>query len=224
MRAASFGTQSLLKGAWEKEETNMEYRRRVPRERAGWDGLCQIEGELATHCKVDDISMFGLGLTLNYSFPPQPEGRRNVYAGTTIGDSVTELVGRRISVDVPAVGDSVTSNSRVSSPNAKRMSGEVVRVGIEFDRLAEPASETTALSELSEQAAPELFSPGKTPLMLDRWDPSDNPARSTSSAPPSTAQVPSPPLGSWPPRCRRAQRKHDRRKVTRCLPDTVQHE
>ena len=158
MRAASFGTQSLLKGAWEKEETNMEYRRRVPRERAGWDGLCQIEGELATHCKVDDISMFGLGLTLNYSFPPQPEGRRNVYAGTTIGDSVTELVGRRISVDVPAVGDSVSIQLQGKVANAKRMSGEVVRVGIEFDRLAEPASETTALSEFERARGRRNFS------------------------------------------------------------------
>jgi hypothetical protein len=161
VRAASFGTQSLLKGAWEKEETNMEYRRRVPRERAGWDGLCQIEGELATHCKVDDISMFGLGLTLNYSFPPQPEGRRNVYAGTTIGDSVTELVGRRISVDVPAVGDSVSIQLQGKVANAKRMSGEVVRVGIEFDRLAEPASETTALSGLSEHAGAGTFLAGQ---------------------------------------------------------------
>jgi hypothetical protein len=128
----------------------MEYRRRVPRERAGWDGLCQIEGELATPCKVDDISMFGLGLTLNYSFPPQLEGRRNIYGGATVGDSVTQLVGRRISVDVPAVGDSVSIQLKGKVANAKRMSGAAVRIGIEFDRLAESAPEARVPSEMSE--------------------------------------------------------------------------
>lgn len=140
----------------------MEYRRRVPRERAGWDGLCQIEGELAAPCKVDDISMFGLGLTLDYSFPPQPEGRRNIYGGTSVGDSVTQLVGRRISVDVPAVGDSVSIQLKGKVANAKRMDGAGVRVGIEFDRLAEPASEATVLSEMSEHAEAAGISPSRS--------------------------------------------------------------
>ena len=37
----------------------MHFRRRVPRQPAGWDGVCQIEGEFAARCRVIDISMLG---------------------------------------------------------------------------------------------------------------------------------------------------------------------
>ena len=55
----------------------MTYSRRVKRLRAGWDGVCRIEGESGERrCRIDDISMLGLGVT---------------------------FAGRRISVAVPAM-------------------------------------------------------------------------------------------------------------------------
>ena len=63
----------------------MTYSRRVKRLRAGWDGICRIEGEPGERrCRIDDISMLGLGVTLTHPSPSQ-------------------LAGRRISVDVPAM-------------------------------------------------------------------------------------------------------------------------
>ena len=63
----------------------MTYNRRVKRLRAGWDGICCIEGEPEERrCRIDDISMLGLGVTLAHPSPSQ-------------------LAGRRISVDVPAM-------------------------------------------------------------------------------------------------------------------------
>jgi hypothetical protein len=63
----------------------MPYSRRVKRLRAGWDGVCRIEGETGDWpCRVEDISMLGIGVTLNHPSPAQ-------------------LAGRRISIDVPAV-------------------------------------------------------------------------------------------------------------------------
>jgi hypothetical protein len=95
----------------------MEDRRSVPRERVGWAGLCQIEGELATPCRVVDLSMSGLGVTLSHtSFP-----RRD--RGATVGDTLPQLVGRRISVDVPALGDSLSIRLEGQVANARRMSG-----------------------------------------------------------------------------------------------------
>ena len=44
----------------------MQFRRRVPRQPAGWDGVCQIEGEFAARCRVVDISMLGVGITLDH--------------------------------------------------------------------------------------------------------------------------------------------------------------
>jgi hypothetical protein len=133
----------------------MENRRLIPRERVGWDGLCQIEGEDATPCRVVDLSMFGLGLTLNDPSFPQLEGQRNIYRGTTVGESVPRFVGRRISVDVPAVGDSVSIRLEGKVANAKRMSGAAVRVGIKFDRLAEPPWRSGVPREMSEYAGAE---------------------------------------------------------------------
>ena len=51
----------------------MEHRRRVPRQPPGWRGLCLIEAESAAgwhDCRVIDISMFGLGITLRCARPP----------------------------------------------------------------------------------------------------------------------------------------------------------
>lgn len=133
----------------------MENRRLIPRERVGWEGLCQIEGEDATPCRVVDLSMFGLGLTFDDPSLPQLEGHRNIYRGATVGESVPRFVGRRISVDVPAVGDSVSIRLEGKVANAKRMSGAAVRVGIKFDRLAEPPWRAAVPREMSRFAGAE---------------------------------------------------------------------
>ncbi|MGO9857755.1 MAG: PilZ domain-containing protein [Acidimicrobiales bacterium] len=93
----------------------MHFRRRVPRQPAGWDGVCQIEGEFAARCRVIDISMLGVGITTDHPAP---------YA----------LVGRHICVGVPAVGDSATIRLEGKITNAKLTLTTAVRLGIEFDR------------------------------------------------------------------------------------------
>ena len=92
----------------------MHFRRRVPRQPAGWDGVCQIEGEFATRCRVIDISMLGVGITLDHPSP-------------------YSLVGRHISVDLPAVGDSASLRIEGKIRNARLTFLTTVRVGIEFD-------------------------------------------------------------------------------------------
>jgi hypothetical protein len=92
----------------------MTYNRRVKRLRADWDGTCHIDGEVAElRCKVVDISMLGLGVTFKHPSP-------------------TELAGRRISVNVPAVAQ---LNGAIT--HAELMLGGTVRVGI---TLTEPSA------------------------------------------------------------------------------------
>jgi PilZ domain len=99
----------------------MEYRRRVPRRSAGWFGVCHIEGESDPEwrdCKVADVSSLGLGITLHHFWP-------------------SELVGRQITVEAPAVGESVNVRFAGVITNADPTAGSVIRVGIEFDGLTE---------------------------------------------------------------------------------------
>jgi hypothetical protein len=85
------------------------YSRRVKRLRAGWDGVCGIEGEPGERrCRIDDISMLGLGVTLSHSSPSQ-------------------LAGRRISVDVPAM-----ARFEGEITHAEVILGGAVRVGVVF--------------------------------------------------------------------------------------------
>ena len=92
----------------------MTYNRRVKRLRADWDGICHVEGELdARTCRVVDISMLGLGITLDHPSP-------------------AELAGRSISVDVPAVAQ---LHGQIT--NAELILGGAVRIGV---RLSEQAS------------------------------------------------------------------------------------
>ena len=107
----------------------MKHRRRVPRQRTSWEGNCSIEGESPTRsraCRVIDISMLGLGMTLEHSSP-------------------SDLLGQRISVDVPAVSDSVSIRLEGVVNNAVPMLEGVVRVGIVFDGLAGSGPDTTAV-------------------------------------------------------------------------------
>jgi hypothetical protein len=87
----------------------MTYNRRVKRLRAGWDGICCIEGEPdERRCRIDDISMLGLGVTFTHPTPSQ-------------------LAGRRISVDVPAM-----ARLEGEITHAEVILGGAVRVGIVF--------------------------------------------------------------------------------------------
>jgi hypothetical protein len=86
------------------------YSRRVKRLRAGWDGICRIEGEAGERrCRIDDISMLGLGVTFTHPSPSQ-------------------LAGRRISVDVPAM-----ARLEGEITHAEVILGGAVRVGIVFN-------------------------------------------------------------------------------------------
>jgi hypothetical protein len=98
----------------------MPYTRRVKRLRAGWDGLCRLEGDPAERqCRVDDISMLGAGVTFLHPSP-------------------SELAGRVISVDVPAVAQ---LEGRIT--HAEAILGGAVRVGIVFGDIATPGGEST---------------------------------------------------------------------------------
>ena len=111
------------------------FRRRMPRQPAGWDGTCHIDGERDSRwrrCRVVDISMHGLGVTFDHHSP-------------------FPLVGRRISVDVPAVGASVSIRLEGEIANARSTSLGTVRVGIEFDGSSE--SSTASLSRLRDGRA-----------------------------------------------------------------------
>jgi PilZ domain len=99
----------------------MERRRMIRRRSAGWYGVCHIDGETDPEwrdCQVADISMLGLAIRLHHFWP-------------------SELVGRHISVEAPASGASVNVRLEGVIRNVDRVSGGVVRVGIEFDALNE---------------------------------------------------------------------------------------
>jgi hypothetical protein len=113
--------------------TTMQFRRRVPRQPTGWDGICHVEGESADEwreCRVVDISMFGIGITLNCPSPCQS-------------------VGRHILVDVPAGDVSIRLEGKITNSNLIRRG--TTRVGIEFDLSSESkpgtAAEQSALSQ-----------------------------------------------------------------------------
>jgi hypothetical protein len=115
----------------------MKHRRRVPRQPASWEGNCHIEGEPSAgrrSCRVIDISMLGLGMTFEHSSP-------------------SELLGRHISVDVPAVSDSVSIRLEGVVNNAVRMPEGVVRVGIAFDGLSESEPGTAGVQGAKEMTA-----------------------------------------------------------------------
>ncbi len=108
----------------------MENRRRVPRQPAGWAGLCHVEGGSVVgwwqDCRVIDISMLGLGITFHH---PRP----------------SELVGRGISLEIPAAGDSVKIRFEGEIKSAAAIPEGTVRVGIEFVGLSEAERAITAV-------------------------------------------------------------------------------
>jgi PilZ domain len=108
----------------------MTYSRRVKRLRAGWDGCCTIENEPGERrCRIDDISMLGLGVTLTHPSPSQ-------------------LAGRRISVDVPAM-----ARLEGEITHAEVILGGAVRVGIVFnDHSAATTDVTTSQSTMGDSS------------------------------------------------------------------------
>jgi len=64
------------------------------------------------------VSSLGLGISLHHFWP-------------------SELVGRQVTVEAPAAGDSIDFRLAGVITNADRTAGGVVRVGIEFDGLTE---------------------------------------------------------------------------------------
>ena len=117
------------------EALSMRLRRGVPRHPASWDATCSIEGESTGRrvCRVVDISIFGLGITLQHS-------------------SSSQLVGRRISVEIPAAGDPASIYTAGEITNAGPTLEGPVRVGIKFDGFllsrarSSPSSEDKARS------------------------------------------------------------------------------
>jgi hypothetical protein len=110
----------------------MEYRRRVTRQAASWAAFCHIEGESPSgwrDCEVIDVSPLGLGVTFHH---PQP----------------WEIVGRRISVDAPAVGSSINLRLEGEIRNAAPSMEGGVRVGIAFVGLSD--AERAIIAALSD--------------------------------------------------------------------------
>jgi hypothetical protein len=98
----------------------MTYSRRVKRLRAGWDGVCRIEGESGERrCRIDDISMLGLGVTFAHPSPSQ-------------------LAGRRISVAVPAM-----AQLEGVITHAEAVLGGAVHAGVAFKDSTAPTPHRT---------------------------------------------------------------------------------
>jgi hypothetical protein len=98
----------------------MDNRRRVPRQTAGWGGFCHVEGESAAgwrDCRVVDISILGIGIRMQHSRP-------------------SDLVGRHVSVELPAVGDAVNIRFEGEVTNVVRSTLRSARIGIEFVHLS----------------------------------------------------------------------------------------
>lgn len=110
----------------------MQDRRRVARHHTGWNGFLHVEGESAAgwrDCRVVDISMLGVGIKMQHLRP-------------------SELVGRRVAVELPAVGDSINLRLEGEVKHVMRTTlRTTVRIGIEFDRLSN--TERSILEALS---------------------------------------------------------------------------
>jgi len=113
----------------------MEFRRRVPRQTAGWIGHCRMDGDPvdeARECRVLDISEFGVGILLHH-----PRS--------------SELIGRHVSVETPEHGVSVNIRLEGEVRNAVPVNDGSVRLGIEFVGLTQlEQSVVKALGVLSD--------------------------------------------------------------------------
>jgi hypothetical protein len=107
----------------------VENRRRIHRQPIGWAASYQLADEPAPgwrECRVVDISMLGMGITL-----ARPES--------------SDLPGRLISVDLPGAGSSVNVRLEGEIKSAVPTINRRLRVGIEFIRLSETEQAITAV-------------------------------------------------------------------------------
>jgi PilZ domain len=113
----------------------MDNRRHAHRRTAGWSGFCRVEDEAASgwrDCRVLDISTLGVGIKMQYSRP-------------------SALLGRRVSVELPAVGDAVNIRFEGEIKNVGEATApSTVRIGIAFDHLS--TTERAILEVLSSVA------------------------------------------------------------------------
>jgi hypothetical protein len=117
----SHGCVGVVRVPKRGKRCTMEFRRRVPRQVAGWVGSCHIDGEPPEEwrpCRVLDVSELGLGAVIEH-----PLG--------------TALVGRRIAVETPTMGVSVNVQLEGEVKNAIPLDNGSVRIGIEFGGLTE---------------------------------------------------------------------------------------
>ncbi len=100
----------------------MEQRRRVPRQRAGWRGVCQFGDDPRSpryDCTVVDISIMGAGLLI-------------------YGLANHAVVGRRLVVKIdPLDGASITLKVTGDVRHASATPEGAVRAGIEFSGLSD---------------------------------------------------------------------------------------
>jgi hypothetical protein len=119
----------------------MRDRRRTPRQTAGWRATCLIdEPELGTkewrECWVLDLSTGGLGVTMLHRNP-------------------SELLGRSILVEFPAMSQWVSVRLEGRIGNIEEMAPELVRVGVEFEELSkEEQAVATVLGVMTEVVDP----------------------------------------------------------------------
>ena len=109
-----------------------EYRRRVPRQAAGWFGQCIVEDEPAAkwaECVVLDVSVIGAGVEV-------------------LGFARRDVVGRHVTVEVPAPeGASVSIRFTGEVGHAGVTSGGGLRIGLLFLGLSESERSILAMLE-----------------------------------------------------------------------------
>lgn len=130
--------EAVIPGGREPEKgagRMMENRRQAARQTAGWSGFCHVEGESASgwrDCRVLDISTLGVGIKMQHSHP-------------------SDLMGRRVSIELPAVGDAVNIRFEGEVMNvAEAALPGTFRIGIAFNQLS--VTERAILEVLSNVA------------------------------------------------------------------------
>ncbi len=116
-------------GVPRSEDRFARLRRDVPRQTTSWEGFCLLQGDAVTDwqaCRIIDISMAGLGLTLNHDTP-------------------SGLLGQWITVEVAAVDDlvNVRLDGRIAHA-APTLRGDV-RIGVAFEGLFDAAKDDASL-------------------------------------------------------------------------------
>ena len=114
----------------------MEQRRRAERQPVSHRGMCRIENYYGAEwhdCRLIDISRLGLGIRIEVPYPDR-------------------LVGSRIIVEIPPIGDSVDIRLAGQIKDAVLIGTEgAIRVGVEFDTLS--PSERAVVDIVAQSAA-----------------------------------------------------------------------